>query len=159
MLKINQKWKFQIILIKYKVKIFGLLILFFTSIFFINFKNENEILGHYVSIKHNRNDKITIMYFKGYFNFLYVRENERELDILKNGNYIYKYSTCNNGKIISQGKWKLEKNKLKLIDGNPNIEFIVKGNKIYNISFVKRISDNKKIPSLCLMKKSVYNKK
>lgn len=134
------------------------ILLFFGSFFLFSLKasNENDLFGKYVSKRPNQYEKIEIMYSKGYYNFLFTREDEIVLKLNKNKTFSYSQVLCKAGDTSWEGQWKSKNGILYLDFTNPkksDIEFVVKDNLLYRISDADVKDDPKLNKRLCLLKK------
>lgn len=125
-----------------KLSIFALL-LFQVNIFSQTFSSRKATL----------NEKVQIMYLRGYFNFLYASKNNTKLVLNKDSTFTINQNFCKKGSITEAGKWKLINNELTLKLKKPKtLKFRKFNDKVYyRIINITRVADNKKMKSLTLL--------
>jgi hypothetical protein len=118
--------------------------------------DNGDISGLYVSKDPNFNERISIMYVRGYKNFLYTPPNEDSLQLFNDNTFIHINNYCK-GVDKLKGKWKYEKSKLSLQYSDTslykNTSFKVLKNKLYRIDDAVLSENNKKVKHLALYKK------
>ncbi len=116
----------------------------------------DDVAGLYVTKDPDFNDRLTIMYVRGYKNFLYTRANEDTLQLNADSTFIRVDNYCK-GVARLRGKWKYEKNVIFLTYSDTsvykNITFNVAENILYRIEDATLSENNKKVKSLTLYKK------
>jgi len=120
----------------------------------VNKKNYNDISGTYVSKAPNREEKISIMYSRGYFNFLYTSEGDEILQLDKDSTFTYTRTLCKVGERIFKGKWHVTEDRVSLHyenEGRKDKSFNFEKAQLYNIS--DAVTEGKKMKMLTLFKK------
>lgn len=116
----------------------------------------DDVAGLYVTKDPNFNDRLTIMYVRGYKNFLYTRANEDTLQLNADSTFIRVSNHCK-GTDRLRGKWELKKKMLLLKHADTsvykNISFILSDNILYRIEDATLSENNKKVKHLTLYKK------
>lgn len=119
-------------------------------------KRRDDIAGLYVTKDPDFNDRLTIMYVRGYKNFLYTQPNEDTLRLNADSTFIRVDNYCK-GVARLRGKWKYEKNVIFLTYSDTsvykNVTFNVAENILYRIEDATLSENNKKVKSLTLYKK------
>lgn len=118
--------------------------------------NKTDIVGLYSSIKPDFKEKVSIMYSKGHFNFLYTAPGETTLKIKENNTFIRRDTYCKVGVVEKEGNWSTDGNKLTLHYSDTtykdNVYKILK-NKIYTIRDFTLNENGKTMKSLNLLEK------
>lgn len=116
----------------------------------------DDIAGLYVTKDPDFNDRLTIMYVRGYKNFLYTRADEDTIRLNADSTFIRVDNYCK-GVARLTGKWKYEKNVIFLMYSDTsvykNITLNVSDNILYRIENATLSGNNKKVKSLTLYKK------
>lgn len=116
----------------------------------------DDVAGLYVTKDPDFNDRLTIMYVRGYKNFLYTRANEDTLQLNADSTFIRVDKYCK-GVARLRGKWKYEKNVIFLTYSDTsvykNVTFNVAENILYRIEDATLSENKKKVKSLTLYKK------
>lgn len=115
-----------------------------------------DISGNYSSKAPDNGDKVSLMYSRGDFNFMYTRPGDCKLELQKDSSFLYYEASCN---IITKnynGRW-------NVVDGNVILHFSdvkredltynVSGKQLYLIQETTILETKQKLSSLTLLEK------
>ncbi|WP_281755473.1 hypothetical protein [Neptunitalea chrysea] len=115
-----------------------------------------DLPGIYVSKKPSLGEKMSIMYSKGYYNFVYTPEENDTLTIEENGKFKYSSDFCKVGLKGYDGDWELRSDSLFLDFSykthNSRI-FISQGNLLYTIEDFSLSGSNETMKCITLLEK------
>lgn len=117
---------------------------------------EADLAGIYVSKDVADTDAISIMYTRGYYDFIHTANNEDTLVLNADKTFIYNKPVSDKGIHRWYGKWSRDGGDIILnydTESSEERRFTLNGDKLYRITDAKDVKKKKNCKSLCLMQK------
>lgn len=115
-----------------------------------------DIIGNYISKAPDKSEKITLLYLKGDFNFIYTRPGDCHLLLDKDSTFTYYEASCNVDKKTYRGNWSFGKDDVTLHFKDTvrdDMTYHVSGKQLYIIQEVTMVETKQEFSSLTLLEK------